>query len=168
MIWLIRNILLALSSETNPNQIAFGALFGLLLGLCPVDNLIWPTIVSFVFIFRINIGMTIVFFSFGSMVALAVSGLRNEFGVNILNYEMLKNFFTSLYNTPVIGISGFNNPEVMGAIGLTILSSIIIIPAMIKITKIFRTKIQPWLEKIWIIRVLKGSKLYQFYVRIIG
>ncbi len=167
MIWLIRNILLALSSETNPAQIAFGAVFGLLLGLCPVSG-IWVAALVIIFICRINFGMVFVFFFFGKMLLLSLGTLCDQFGFYILNIPSLKAFFTSLYNIPVIGISGFNKPSIMGALIITIISSIVIIPSMIYITNIFREKIQPRLEKFWIIKVLKGSKLYQFYVRIIG
>lgn len=167
MIWLIRNILLALSGETNPAQIAFGAVFGLFLGLCPISG-IWFAAIFIILICRINFGMVFVFLFFGKMLLLSLGSINDELGFYILNLDSLKAFFTSLYNIPVIGISGFNKPAVMGALTMTVISSIAIIPLLIYITNIFREKIQPRLEKLWIIKVLKGSKLYQFYVRIIG
>jgi uncharacterized protein (TIGR03546 family) len=168
MIWLIRNILLALSSETNPAQIAFGAVFGITLGLCPMDNFIWYACAISVLLFRINIGMTLVFLTVGQLIHLSIGSLLESIGNDFLNVEQLSSFFTTLYNLPIIGISGFNKPSVMGALVLSVVLSVVLIPLMIYITKIFRSKLQPKLEKIWIIKVLKSSKLYQYYTKIVG
>jgi uncharacterized protein (TIGR03546 family) len=168
MIWLIRNILLALSSETSPWQIAFGAVFGIALGLCPIDNLIWPILLLMVFFLRINFGMCIVFFTVGKLIGVSTGELKENLGQSVLTSESTQSVFSYLYNTPVLGISGFNQPSVLGSLALTLLFSVILIPVMIYFTKIFRSKIQPRLEKIWIIKVLKGSKLYQLYTKIVG
>lgn len=168
MIWLIRNILLAFSSDKNPAQIAFGSVIGLFLGLCPMGNIIWFTGLLSTLLFRINLSIVLAFFTIGSILNLVLYGLIDIIGVSTLSHLSFQSFFESMYNTPIVGISEFNSPAVMGSFVFTVLSSIFLIPLMLYISKIFRNKLMPYLEKFWIIKALRGSKLYQIYTRIIG
>ena len=161
MFWLIRNILLALSSETSPLQLAFGILFGFLLGFCPLSSLLWPCLLFLVIILRVNISMTIVFFSVGKMMSYPLSALILFVGENTLQHELLVPFWEICYNTPFIAISGFNRSSVMGGLLLGFLLGIGTMPFSMKLISLYRTFILPWLEKLWIIRLLKGTKLFQ-------
>ena len=167
MTWLLRNFVLALSGSDTSLNLAFGALFGWCIGFCPLISPIGPypnpitlVLIAFIFVFKVNISLAIAAFITSKGLSFPLFDIQNQIGESALRSEALNGVWTSLYNTPYIALSGFNHPNIMGGILLGLLFGIFGFPVIIKITPYYREKILPKLEKFWIIKVLKGSKLY--------
>lgn len=168
MFWLFRNILIAISSEKSPFQLASGVSFGIILGFCPYGNPLWWSIFCLTLLLRVNLSMAIAFFSISKIISFPLFFLTTLIGKKALQMESLNAFLEGLYNTPYIALSGFNHPDILGALIFSVALSLITFPIFLKLIKSFRSKILPKLEKFWIVKVLKGSRIYQWYIKVIG
>lgn len=168
MIWLLRKIFILFSSETSPAQLSAGIAFGILLGLMPIQNLVWVSVLLLVLLLRVNLSLTLVFFCASKGLYLLFYPLIDAVGTSVLKSGSLEGLFTSMYNTPVVAISGYNVPTVMGGLVIGTSLFIVLFPVGIYVIKLYRTHILSWLEKFWLMRVIKGSGLYQWYSRIMG
>lgn len=160
MTWLLRNFVLALSGNDTPMRLAFGALLGWCWGFCPFKSSLAILMLVLILIFRVNISLAIAAFLCAKALSFPLVGIQNDLGSKALNFDALQWLWTSLYNTPYLAISGYNHPTVMGGLVLGLIFGIIGFPFIIKFTPFYREKILPKLEKFWIIRVLKGSKIF--------
>ncbi|MBF0197165.1 MAG: TIGR03546 family protein, partial [Planctomycetes bacterium] len=145
-----------------------GVLFGLLLGFCPIDTLIWPFLILLVLVLRVNISMTLVFCAFGKMVNIFLGSVTLITGEEILNNPSLIPLWQKMYNIPIIAICGFDRVAVMGGLAIGLILGVLFFPLTLKLKSIFNQHVTPWLNKLWIVKVLKGSKLYTWYAKVIG
>lgn len=166
MIWLIRKIILLFGSETSPYQLAAGVAFGLMLGLTPMGNLVWPSLLILTLILRVNLSMTLVFSLFSCVIYYPLYPVIISIGESVLKMEFLKGVFEFFNNTPILAISGFNFRSVIGGLLTGLVLGMVTFPINVKLINLYRSKVLKWLEKFWLIRVLKGSKLYDWYSRI--
>ena len=164
MIWLLRNIILAIHSEKSRWQLAFGAVLGWFLGMLPLGSFFWLAMLLLLLITRTNIAMAIVFATFGKALIFIVD--MNAFGRLMLEMGALQGFWTWCYNTPYLAISDFNRSDVMGGFFAALAMSIATMPFLLQITKLYHQHILVYVEKFWIIKALKGSKFFQWYMGI--
>lgn len=160
MTWLLRNFILALSGNDSPYQLSFGAFLGWCWGFCPITHPIAFAVLVLILLFRVNISLVIAACLCAKLVALPLGGMINELGYQALNQEGLKGMWTALYNTPYIAISGFNEPKIIGGLIMGLIFGVVGFPFIMKFTPFYREHILPKLEKFWVIKLLKGSKLY--------
>jgi len=165
MTWLLRNFILALSGNDSPYQLAFGAMLGWALGFCSIKTPIFAFLIVIVLFFRVNISLVGAAFLCAKMLTFFLMEVIVQLGTATLTLDALNGFWTLLYNTPYIAISGFNQPKVMGALVLGLIFGIIGFPFIMKFTPYYREKILPILAKFWIIRLLKGSKLMTILIK---
>ena len=166
MIWLLRNIILALHSEKSRWQLALGAVMGLHLGMIPWDNAIWFALLLLTLCLRANLGLAVVFLLISKTILLQFD--TSSLGLSILKHESLIPYWTLAINTPFLSISGFNRVDIMGGLVSAIILSIVSFPVLIQISKIYQKYILTYLEKFWIVKLLKGSKFFQWYMRVLG
>ena len=166
MIWLIRNIILALHSEKNRWQLALGAALGWFLGMIPWDNAVWGTLLLLTLLLRCNLGLVVVFGLFGKMLTLPLD--TTWLGLTLLHHESLSATWTQLYNTPYVHLSGFNRAEVMGGFAFASALTVLTFPLLIQIAKLYQRYILAFLERFWVVKALKGSRFFQWYMRIVG
>lgn len=163
MLWMLRKILLLLSSEKSPAQLAAGVAFGFLMGLVPAGNLIWFALLALVMLLRVNLAMWTTAMVVTKALAWPLDFAIIAFGDMVLHRESLRSFFTAMFNTSVVAISGFNRPSVMGGL---VLGAAAFAPAhflAVVLIRYYRRAIMPKLDRFWIIRLLKGSNFYRFY-----
>lgn len=163
MIWLLRKLILLFSSETSSRQLAAGIAFGLALGLIPVDSLFFWFFLLLALILRVNLSLTIGFMAIGKLLWLPLGSILLYIGATVLNAEFPRGFFTALNNTPVLAVSGFDRPSVMGGVLFGVFVGVAVFPLSVYMINKYRAKILPRLEKLWIVKVFKGSVLYRFY-----
>lgn len=168
MIWLIRKIFLLLSSETSPVQLSAGIAFGIWLGMIPVSNLIWLGMFLLVLILRVNLSMFFTFLTVSKLMYLILYPLIAMVGNGILHAEFLKSLLTALYNTPVVALSKYNYPVVMGGWVLGLAFFVVLFPLGIQLIKLYRQHILQRIEKTWIMKLVHGSKFYKWYTGIVG
>jgi len=164
---LIAKLFKILRSDASPTQIAWGFVLGMIIGLTPIWNLHNLLIFILIVLLKVNIGMAIFSFIICSGFAYLIDPLFHDLGYYLLvSLSGMRDFWTTLYNTPIISLSNFNNTVVMGSM---VCSVILILPAYILIKKfviVYREKIDARMQKLKIVQIIKGSKIYNWYEKI--
>lgn len=159
-----RMIVSALTEDCLPKQLALGVALGMVLGLLPKGNLL-AVIAAVVFCAaRINLGIGAASAVLFSAIAVWFDPITHVIGLKLLTTEWLQPAWTTLFNTPVIPWTRFNNTVVLGslAMGLALFYPVyrLCIPAFERITP----HVAAWLQKSamarWMLRK-KGSILDQ-------
>ena len=111
-----------INANTRPGEIAAGMAFGFLLALQPGMTVVRIVILAFAFMLKIN--MPALFFSL-LVFALASPVLDipvDILGGFVLGLPALAEFFTSLYNMPLVPYTRFNDTLVMGGLVMGVLA----------------------------------------------
>lgn len=158
-----------LRSEASPNQIAAGFVLGMIIGLTPFLTLHNLIIIVLIIIVKVNIGMAIFAFVIFSGVAYLLDPLFHDLGYFLLvDVTALKGLWTALYNFPLVALSRYNNTVVIGSLAVTLILIIPMFPFARYFVKVYRAKIDPRLQKLKIVQIVKGSKFYSIYEKIRG
>ncbi|MDH5643009.1 MAG: TIGR03546 family protein [Gemmatimonadota bacterium] len=161
---LIQKLIAALNSDGTPGQVAFGMAVGSALGLTPFLNL--HNFILLVFAFLVNISFPAVML--GWIVFAPVGFLLDPVFDRIGAWLLLDNtgllsFWTSLYNTPVIPLSNYNNTIVLGSlVGWVVLAIPIYYLSRFGVGW-YRANVLPKLERSKFVKAVKASKVYSFY-----
>ena len=163
----LSKLLKALKSGESPAQLAGGFVLGMIMGLTPFWNLHNLVVFILILIIRVNISMAILGFALFSGFAYLLDPLFHNLGFwALVDVNAFKNFWTSIYNTPIGSLSNFNNTVVLGSL---IISLVLVLP-MFFLTKVgvvqYREKIDTKVQKLKIVQVFKSSKLYSIYEKI--
>jgi uncharacterized protein (TIGR03546 family) len=114
----IAKLIAALNSNKHPGEIAHAASLGLLLAFVPRSNALWVFLFALTLFLRINKGaffLTLILFSF--LVPL-VDTYTEAIGYTVLTYPSLQPALTTLYETPFMLLTRFNNTVVAGGLVL--------------------------------------------------
>ena len=156
-----------LRAGPSPAQVAGGFALGMYLGLMPGFNFYWLLI--FVVILFLNVNISAVMFGWMvfSLFAYLLDPVAHKLGFTLLvNVEQLKEFWTILYNLPLFPLSRYNNTVVLGSLVLSLVFTIpVYFLARSGIIQ-YREKLDPKFQKLKLIRIVKGSKIYTFYTRV--
>jgi uncharacterized protein (TIGR03546 family) len=163
----ISRIIKVLRAGPSPAQIGGGFALGMFLGLMPGFNFYWLLVCILIILVDVNISAAILGWMFFALVAFLLDPVFHALGYVLLaNIEWLRDFWTSLYNLPVFPISRYNNTVVLGSL---IISIILAVPVyyLVKygIVK-YREKLDPKIQKLKLVRVVKGSSVYNIYSRV--
>lgn len=159
----LAKILAVLNGEISPRQVAAGFAAGVWVGLVPMSGLL-PSVLLILF-FLVNINLTILFVTAAvvKILSFLIDPLSNTIGHAVLTAPALNDFWTRLYNVPIVPYTRFNNTNVMGSF---ILGIILLVPMYVLGRWAVMAYRQRWREKIlrWkIVQVFKTSALYRFY-----
>ena len=167
MISFIAKIFVALNSNSRPGELASGIAFGICLALIPGGNLLWFLIFAIAFLLKHNLAAMLLSTLLFSLPASLADPLLHKTGLAILNMPALHDFFTGLYNTPVLPWLKFNNSMVMGSF---LWSLILWIPLFILfriLVKLYRNRIASRLAESKLVKSLKGvpwiGKIFKAY-----
>ncbi|MFC2088238.1 TIGR03546 family protein [Calditrichota bacterium] len=156
-----------LRSEVSPSQIAWGMVLGMIIGITPIWSLHNLILFILIIILKVNIAMALLSFGIFSGIAYILDPLFHSLGYYLLvDISSLHGLWTTLYNIPVVALSRYNNTVVLGSLIVAIL---FILPFYIfskKFVVVYREKIDPKLQKLKIVQVIKGSKFYSIYQKI--
>ena len=160
----IAKLIKILRSGASPPQIAGGFILGMIIGLTPLWSLHNLLIALIIILINVNISMAIFSFLLFSGIAYLVDPLFHNFGYFLLvELSSLRGVYTSMYNIPVIALTKFNNTVVMGSF----VSSLILLLPVYFLTKMgvlaYREKVEARVQKLKIVQMLKGSKVYSLY-----
>lgn len=156
-------LLKLLNSETGQNQIAAGIAAGFILGMTPAFSLQTLIVFLFFFIFRIQIGMAFLACFFFKFVAWILDPVFHAVGATALETPALFEFWTSLYNMPIVPLTRFNNSIVMGSgIVTVVLSPLVFFLSRSLVIKYRETVVARFQEtKVW--KMMKATSLYNWY-----
>ncbi len=159
----IAKLLKALASEASPGQIAGGIILGMIIGLTPLSSLHNLFIVVLILVLKVNIGMALLSFTIFSGIAYLADPLFHAFGTRLLELDSLQNMWTAMYNIEWIALTEFYNTVVMGSLVIALL---LCIPAYFLAkwgVLQYRERVHARVQKLKIVKALKGTKLYSVY-----
>jgi len=163
----IAKLIKILRSEISPNQISWGFVLGMILGLTPFWSLHNLIVVILIIIIKVNLATAIFSFGIFSAIAYLIDPLFHSFGYYLLvDLNSLNAFWTWLYNVPVLALSKFNNTVVIGSLASSL---ILMLPVyfLVKIVIVnYREKIDAKIKNWKFIKLIKGTKIYSMYEKI--
>ncbi len=164
VIEILAKIFKILRSGESPNKIAAGFTLGMIIGLTPFWSLHNIILILIIIIFSVNLASSLFAFAIFSGLAYLFDPLFHDFGYYLLvDVSALNSLWASLNSIPVATLSRYNNTVVIGSL----VSSIILALPLFLSTKYFvvyyRKQIDPKLQKLKIVQVIKGSKFYSIY-----
>lgn len=121
LVKLVQSIVKALHSEGTPGQVAMGLALGSIIGLTPLMNLHNAVIFGLIVILNVSfpgamLGIA-VFTPFGFL----LDPLFDAVGRRLLvDTPALTPLWTSLWNTPVVPLTNFNNTVVLGSVAVSL------------------------------------------------
>ena len=161
---LIKKLLKALKSASSPAQLGWGFALGMIIGLTPFWNLHNTLILILILILKVNIGAAILSCLIFSGFAYLLDPVFHSLGYHLLTQvDFLQNIWQNLYANPILVFTRYNNTVVLGSF----LSALILfIPSYFgfkAFVHVYRAKIDPYVQKLKIVKIIKGTKLYKIF-----
>ncbi len=168
VIQFISKFIKILRSAASPSQIAGGFILGMTLGLLPsLINPLSILIVLLIIILNVNLATAIFSYAIFSAIAYLADTLFHSVGyVVLVDFTAIRGLWTTLYNSPFVPYTGFNNTLMMGSL---LISIILLYPMFLLIKKsiiAYREKYEPKVQNWKWIKLIKSSQLYNFYERL--
>lgn len=168
MLSILAKLLKALNSEASPAQIALALSMALVVALTPLFSWHNLLILLLALIIRVNLSAFFVGTAVFGILAIAVDPLSAMVGERLLTEPGLQAFWTDLYQHEFWRISGFNHTLVLGGLVLSLAAFVpVFFIAKVLVIK-YRERLLVWVEKLWITKLIKGSKFYNLYMQIAG
>lgn len=160
-------LLKILSSSASSNQIAGGFVLGMILGLTPILALHNLVVILLIILLNVNIATAIFGFILFSGVAYLLDPVFHSLGYFLLvDVQSLRNLWISMYNTPILALSKYNNTVVMGSL----IGAIILIIPLFFVSKSFvryyRSTLQSKFQRFKIVQAAKSTKIYGWYTKV--
>lgn len=160
---LLAKLFKALNSDASPWQLAFGIMFGMLMGLTPWLGIHSLLILFGVLFLRINLSAFILSWLFFSGLSFPLNSVMVDLGESLLTNEGLNSIWTSLYSTYIGQLSQFYHTLTLGSLVLAVLlAPLILVLSKILIVQ-YRIELMTWANKLKIVQFIKGSNLYRLY-----
>ena len=147
-----------LNSETGPWQLAFGASFGMVLGLTPLLNMHNLVVLLLICLLRVNISFVLLFMGLAAGFAYLLDGYFHQLGYQLLNSEALIPMWTDWYNHPLLRWSQFNNTVVLGSLVGALIAFLPLALLVRLLVAQYRQRLQQKLEKTRFMQLLKASR----------
>jgi uncharacterized protein (TIGR03546 family) len=164
---LLHSLFNILNGDISTKQVAGGFAFGLIIGLTPTFSLHNLLVVLLICIIRVNVATVMFSYIIFGLISFLVNPISHQLGYLLLvRFEFLKSFWTILYNMPLIPLSGFNNTLLLGSL---VISLILFYPAFMLSEKgliRYRTSLKPKLDNTKFFKILRATKIYNWYTKI--
>ncbi len=114
---LLQSLIKTLHSEGTPWQIAAGVMLGAGLGLTPLMSGHNLVIVLLICVLNVSVGAAVLGLAVFAPIGFLLDGVFDRIGRHLLlETPALEPLWTSLYNTPVVPYTSFNNSIVLGSL----------------------------------------------------
>jgi uncharacterized protein (TIGR03546 family) len=154
MIQVIAKLIVALNGNVKKSQLAAGFAWGVLLGLAPAGNFFWIVLFIVSFFFKHNHASKMLVMLLIKLFSPLIAPLMDMLGWELLNLELLRPYFITLYNMPFVPFTRFNNTLVAGGLaGGLVLWFPMFFLGMGSVS-LYRSTISPLLRKIGIFRLI--------------
>ena len=169
MFWFnfLAKLISILHSGDDPRQIASGFALGSIIGLTPFLSL--HNLVVFGLIFLLNVSISAAFFGIFvfSAFAFLLDPQFHSLGYFLLvKLDALKPFWTFLYNIPIAPLTKFYNTVVLGSLVTSLITFWPVYFGFTKAVKLYRIHLAEKAERLKVMKIIKGSNLYQNYLKI--
>jgi uncharacterized protein (TIGR03546 family) len=113
---LIQSIIKTLHSDGTPGQVAAGIALGSALGLTPLVNLHNLVVFSLIVLLNVSFGGGMLGWALFVPLGFIFDPVFDRVGAALLGAVALRPLWTSLYNTPLVPYTNFNNTVVLGSV----------------------------------------------------
>jgi uncharacterized protein (TIGR03546 family) len=168
MLRTIARLLKALNSETEPGQISLAVCFSMIAGLTPLLSLHNILVLFLILLLRVNLSAFILGFVFFSGVAYLIDPLFHRVGLAVLTAGFLEGLWTTLYNSTLWRIEGFNDSVGLGSLLFSILLFVPLYFISNQLILRYRKHLLEWVNKTRIMQAFRASKLYHAYQSVSG
>ena len=139
--WMINSIA-AVNANNRPGEVAAAMTTGIILAFIPAGNLTWVFLLGLTFFLKINFGLQMIVIAVLKPLAFLADPVFDSAGYRILTLPQLEKFFTSLYNMPVVPLTGFNNTVLAGSVAIMALLALPLWIISKKFIALYREKIR--------------------------
>ncbi|MFQ5432037.1 MAG: TIGR03546 family protein [Nitrospinota bacterium] len=162
----LNKVVKILHSDATPAQVAGGACMGMVMGFTPLFNVHNLIVLFLVLIVRVNWGSFTLSWLLFSILAYLLDPISHVAGLKLLKLNALFDFWTYLYNVPLMTWTGFNNSITLGSF---VISMFLYFPLFIFVRWLvigYRGNLKVRIEKLWLVKAVKGSNVYRLYARV--
>ncbi len=162
----LARLISVLSSASGPKQIAAAVSFGLMIGLVP-SFLLNALLFLLVVFLNVNLSAALLSVALFRLVAYLFDSLFHSLGYFLLvEVSFLRDFWTALYNTPLIPLTGFNNTVVLGSFFCALLLFLPLYVFTKRSMELYRDRYARYLQQSSIVRFIQASSLYRSFLRL--
>lgn len=163
LVKLIQSLVKALHSEGTPGQLAAGIALGSILGLTPLVNLHNAVVFALIVLLNVSFAGGLLGWALFVPVGFLLDPLFDWIGRTVLFTPSLTPLFTSLYNTPVLPLTNFNNTVVLGSLIFALLLFVPLFVAARWAVARYRATLGERVRQSRWYRAVTASKLYNVY-----
>lgn len=163
IIKLIQSLFGALHSEGTPGQLAAGIALGSILGLTPLVNVHNAIVFAAIVLLNVSFAGGLLGWALFVPIGFLLDPLFEWIGHQLLFAESLRGFWTSLYNTPIIPLTNFNNTVVLGSLVFALLFCIPLFLATRWAVARYRVTVGERVRQSKFYRWVMASKAYNVY-----
>jgi uncharacterized protein (TIGR03546 family) len=153
----------ALNEKASPRAIAGGLALGAVIGLTPKGSFHNAVVVMLIFLLPVNKSASLVSAGLFTLCSYLGDPLFNALGEALLTAPALSPLWTSLYNTPVVPWTRFNNTLVLGSLLFSLLIFYPLFLVTARFVVAYREKVVATASKWKIVQLLRVSKIYALY-----
>ncbi len=168
MLGIFLKVMKALNSNVSPWSISFATGLALVIGLTPLWSAHNILILLFAFIFRIHLASFFVSWGVFTAFAYLLDPWFHQIGLYWLEKDNLQSLWTSLYQSDFWQVLHFNHTITLGSLIVSLIGFLPLVILVRVFVRKYRATLMPWFNKLKVIQVLKGSRLYELYERIEG
>ncbi len=161
---LVQSIVKTLHSDGTPGQVAAGIALGAALGLTPLMNLHNLVILALLVLLNVSFGAGMLGWAVFVPVGFLLDPVFDRIGhALLLETPALVPLWTTLYNTPVVPYTNFNNTVVLGSVvGWSVLALPIYFLARVLVVR-YRATLGERVRRSKLYAVITASKAYNVY-----
>jgi uncharacterized protein (TIGR03546 family) len=160
---LLQSLVKALHSEGTPGQLAAGIALGSILGLTPLLSLHNAVVFGLIVLLNVSFPGAMLGWAVFIPVGFLLDPWFDRIGHTLLFTPSLTPLWTSLYNTPVVPLTNFNNTVTLGSL---VFSVVLFLPLLFTtrwaVTR-YRATIGERVRQSQWYRAVTASKLYNVY-----
>ena len=116
LVKLVQSLVKALHSDGTPGQLAAGIALGAILGLTPLLSLHNAVVFGLIVLLNVSFPAAMLGWAVCVPVGFLLDPLFDRIGHTLLFTPSLTPLWTSLYNTPVVPLTNFNNTVALGSL----------------------------------------------------
>jgi len=163
LIKLIQSLFGALHSEGTPGQLAAGIALGSIMGLTPLVNVHNAVVFAAIVLLNVSFAGGMLGWALFVPIGFLLDPLFDWIGHQLLFAESLRGFWTSLYNTPIIPLTNFNNTVVLGSLVFALLFFVPLFLATRWAVARYRVTVGARVRQSKFYRAVTASKAYNLY-----
>ncbi|HXE84210.1 MAG TPA: TIGR03546 family protein [Gemmatimonadales bacterium] len=163
LIKLIQSLVGALHSEGTPGQLAAGIALGSILGLTPLVNIHNAVVFAALVLLNVSFAGGMLGWALFVPIGFILDPLFDWLGHALLLAPSLRGLWTSLYNTPIVPLTNFNNTVVLGSLAFALLLFLPLFFATRWAVARYRATVGERVRQSKFYRAVMASKVYNVY-----